>query len=100
MLNYQTAFFYQLFQAFNVFLSSESYLHLTIFNKKYLLNYYHICISCCPNVLVVALFLYEGVIEPTALYGAETWGMRSAERRKVSVLEMKCLRSLVVVTNG
>ena len=25
---------------------------------------------------------YEGVIVPTALYGAEAWGMRSAERRK------------------
>ena len=41
--------------------------------------------------------LYEGVIIPTALYGAEAWGMRSAERRKVNVLEMKCLRSLVGV---
>ena len=41
--------------------------------------------------------LYEGVIVPTALYGAESQGMRSAERRKVNVLEMKCLRSLVVV---
>ena len=35
--------------------------------------------------------LYEGVIVPTALYDAEAWGMRSAERRKVNVLEMKCL---------
>ena len=42
--------------------------------------------------------LYEGVIVPTALYGAEQWGMRSAERRKVNVLEMKCLRSLVGVS--
>ena len=41
--------------------------------------------------------LYEGVIAPTALYGAETWGRRSAEKRKVNVLEMKCLRSLVGV---
>ena len=41
--------------------------------------------------------LYEGVIVPSALYGAEAWGMRSAERRKVNVLEMKCLRSLVGV---
>ena len=38
--------------------------------------------------------LYEGVIIPTALYGAEAWGMR----RKVNVLEMKCLRSLVGVS--
>ena len=41
--------------------------------------------------------LYEEVIIPTALYGAEAWGMRSAERRKVNVLVMKCLRSLVGV---
>ena len=34
----------------------------------------------------------------TALYGAESWGMRNAERRKVNVLEMKCLRSLVGVS--
>ena len=37
--------------------------------------------------------LYEGVIVPAALYGADAWGMRSVERRKVNVLEMKCLRS-------
>ena len=42
--------------------------------------------------------LCEGVIVPTALYGAEAWGMRSAERRKVNVLEMNCLRSLVGVS--
>ena len=42
--------------------------------------------------------LYEGVIVHTALYGAEAWGMRSDERRKVNVLEMKCLRSLVGVS--
>ena len=42
--------------------------------------------------------LYEGVIAPTALYGADAWGMRSVERRKVNVLEMNCLRSLVVVS--
>ena len=34
--------------------------------------------------------LNEVVIVPTVLYGAEAWGMRSAERRKVNVLEMKC----------
>ena len=42
--------------------------------------------------------LDEGVIVPTALYGAEAWGMRSAETRKVSVLQIKCLRSLVRVS--
>ena len=42
--------------------------------------------------------LYEGVIVPKALYRAEASGMRSAERRKMNVLEMKCLRSLVGVS--
>ena len=42
--------------------------------------------------------LYEGVIVPTALYGAQANAKRSAERRKVNVLEMKCLRSLVGVS--
>ena len=42
--------------------------------------------------------LYEGVIVPTALHGAEARGMRSAKRRKVNVLEMKCLRGLVGVS--
>ena len=42
--------------------------------------------------------LYEGVIAPTSLYGTEAWGMRSAERRKVNVLEMKCLINLVGVS--
>ena len=43
-------------------------------------------------------YLHEGVIVPTALYGAEAWDMRSAEKRKVNVLEMKCLRSVVGVS--
>ena len=43
--------------------------------------------------------LYEGVIIVlTALYGAEAWGMRSGQRTKVNVLEMKCLRCLVGVS--
>ena len=42
--------------------------------------------------------LNERVIVPTALYGAEAWAMRSAGRRKVNVLEMKCLRSLIGVS--
>ena len=42
--------------------------------------------------------LYEGVIVPTALYSVEAWGMRSAERRKVNAIEMKCLRNFVWVS--
>ena len=42
--------------------------------------------------------LHDVVIVPTAFYGAEAWGMRSAERRKMNVLEMKCLRTLAGVS--
>ena len=42
--------------------------------------------------------LCKGVLVPTALHGAEMWGMRSDERRKVNVLQMKCLRNLVGVS--
>ena len=42
--------------------------------------------------------LYEIVIVTVTFYGAEAWGMRSAERSKVNVLKMKCLRSLVGVS--
>ena len=45
--------------------------------------------------------LYEGVIVPSPLYRAEVWGMRSAERRKLNVLEMKCFEKFGwSVTNG
>ena len=45
--------------------------------------------------------LHEGKIVPM-VYGAAAWSMRSVERRKLNVLEMKCLGSLVGVpwTNG
>ena len=42
--------------------------------------------------------LYEGVIVPTALYGAEACGMRNAASREVNVLEIKFSRSLVGVS--
>ena len=35
--------------------------------------------------------IYEGVIEPTALYGTEASGMRSDERREMNILDIKCL---------
>ena len=44
--------------------------------------------------------VHEGVIVSMALFGADAWGMRSAERRKVSVLQMKFLKNGESVTNG
>ena len=42
--------------------------------------------------------VYKALIVPTELYEADAWGMRSAERKKVNVFEMKCFRSLVGVS--
>ena len=42
--------------------------------------------------------VYERVIVPTVLYGAETWGLRESERKKLNVFEMRCLRSMIGVT--
>ena len=42
--------------------------------------------------------LYERIIMPVVLYGAETWGLREAERQKLNVFEMRCLRSMAGVT--
>ena len=42
--------------------------------------------------------MYQQVIVPTVTYGAETLGLREAERRLLNVFEMKCLRPMVGVT--
>ncbi len=42
--------------------------------------------------------LYEGVVDPTALYGADTRNVRESERNRLDVFEMRCLRSMVGVT--
>ena len=42
--------------------------------------------------------LSEGVIVLIALYRSEACFMRSAERRKVNLLEMNCWRSLVGIS--
>ena len=41
--------------------------------------------------------LYQQVIVPMVTYGAETWRLREAERRRLNVFEMKCLRPIVGV---
>ena len=42
--------------------------------------------------------LYEGIVVPTGLYGAETWNLGAAEKRRLNVTEMRCLRSMCGVT--
>ena len=48
----------------------------------------------CQSFLIIIIII---IIVQTALYGAEAWGMISPQRRKINVLLMKCLRSLVGV---
>ena len=42
--------------------------------------------------------LYEEIVVPTALYGAGTWNMGAAERKKLNIGEIRCLRSMCGVT--
>ena len=42
--------------------------------------------------------LYEKVVVLTVMYGSESWGMKVAERQKLNVFEMKCLRSMTCVS--
>ena len=42
--------------------------------------------------------LYQQVIVPMVTYGAESWGLREAERRRLNVFEIKCQRPVVGVT--
>ena len=49
-------------------------------------------------VLNVKKCVYERVIVSTVLYGAETWGLRESERKKMNVFEMRCLSSMIGVT--
>ena len=42
--------------------------------------------------------LYEGVVVSTALYGAEAWSVKQEDRRRLDVMEMRCLRSIVGVS--
>ena len=42
--------------------------------------------------------VYEGVIVPTVLYGAESWSTRVVERNMLDVFEMRCLRGMLGVT--
>ena len=42
--------------------------------------------------------LYESVVVPTVLYAAETWGMKAEDKRRLDVMEMRCLRNMCGVT--
>ena len=38
--------------------------------------------------------MYEGIVEPSLLYGCEAWVMNVHERKRVEAVEMNCLRSI------
>ena len=43
--------------------------------------------------------LYERIVLPTVLYGAETWDFNFREKRRLDVIEIKCLRNICGVTD-
>ena len=38
--------------------------------------------------------MFEGIVEPSLLYGSETWVTNKSERKKMEAVEMDCLRSI------
>ena len=40
--------------------------------------------------------MYEGIIEPTLLYGCEVWTLNVHERKVMEAVEMNCLKNVIV----
>ena len=38
--------------------------------------------------------MYEGIIEPSLLYGCEVWVMKARDRKRMEAVEMNCLRNI------
>ena len=38
--------------------------------------------------------MYEGIIEPSLLYGCEVWSLKVREGKKMEADEMNCLRNI------
>ena len=38
--------------------------------------------------------MYEGIVEPSLLYGSEVWGLNMNDRKRIEVVEMICLRNI------
>ena len=38
--------------------------------------------------------MYEGIIEPSLLYGCEGWTLKVHERKRMEAVEMSCLRNI------
>ena len=38
--------------------------------------------------------MYEGIIEPSLLYGCEVWSLKLRERKRMEAVEMNCLRNI------
>ena len=42
--------------------------------------------------------MYEGIIEPSLLYGCEVWSLKVRERKRMEAVEMNCLRNICGLT--
>ena len=51
--------------------------------------------------IYVKRVMYERIVVPTVLYGAETWGAECQRKKKIECnerMQLKCLRSICGVT--
>jgi hypothetical protein len=42
--------------------------------------------------------MYEGIVVPTLLYGSEVWAASAEDRRRMGVMEIKCMRAMCGVS--
>ena len=38
--------------------------------------------------------MYEGIVEPSLLYGCEVWSLKVRDRKRIEAVEMECLRNI------
>jgi hypothetical protein len=42
--------------------------------------------------------VYEGIVMPTFLYGSEVWATSAEDIRRISVMEIECMRAMCEVS--
>ena len=48
----------------------------------------------------VKIMMYERIVVPTVIYGAEAWCLKEVEKRRLNVFEMKCLEDVWCNSHG
>lgn len=56
-------------------------------------------LKCKSLRMSVKKRLYKGIVMPVTMYGSETWNLGAAEKKKLNVEKVRCLRATSAVTH-